>query len=92
MEDQPVRRLILSVTAAAVVLGMVDGPVAARTAPPANIVDIAIAASKARLGEFNPSPAAAARPASRSAPIRPDGGASSFRTLVPDRVDGTRLP
>jgi uncharacterized surface protein with fasciclin (FAS1) repeats len=52
MEDQLVRRLVLSITAAAVVLGMVAGPVAARTAPPANIVDIAIAASKADPGEF----------------------------------------
>ena len=46
------RRLVLSITAAAVVLGMVAGPVAARTAPPANIADIAIAASKADPGEF----------------------------------------
>ncbi len=46
------RRLVLSITAAAVVLGMVAGPVAARTAPPANIVDIAVAASKADPGEF----------------------------------------
>jgi uncharacterized surface protein with fasciclin (FAS1) repeats len=52
MEDQPVRRLILSITAAAVVLGMVAGPVAARTAPKDNIVDIAVAASKAEPGEF----------------------------------------
>ena len=46
------RRLILSVTAAALAIGMVAGPVAARTAPPANIVDIAVAASKADPGEF----------------------------------------
>jgi uncharacterized surface protein with fasciclin (FAS1) repeats len=52
MEDQPVRRLILSVTAAALAIGIVAGPVAARTAPPANIVDIAVAASKADPGEF----------------------------------------
>jgi uncharacterized surface protein with fasciclin (FAS1) repeats len=52
MEDQLVRRLILSITAAAVVLGMVAGPAAARTAPSANIVDIAVAASKANPGEF----------------------------------------
>ena len=44
------RRLILSITAAAVVLSMVASPVAARTAPPANIVDIAVAASKATAG------------------------------------------
>jgi uncharacterized surface protein with fasciclin (FAS1) repeats len=52
LEDQPVRRLILSVTAAALAIGMVAGPVAARTAPPSNIVDIAVAASKADPGEF----------------------------------------
>jgi uncharacterized surface protein with fasciclin (FAS1) repeats len=52
LEDQPVRRLILSITAAAVVLGMVAGPVAARTAPPANIVDTAIAVNK-QSGEFS---------------------------------------
>ena len=46
------RRLILSVTAAALAIGIVAGPVAARTAPPANIVDIAVAASKADPGEF----------------------------------------
>ena len=46
------RRLVLAVTAAALAIGMVAGPVAARTAPPANIVDIAVAASKATPGEF----------------------------------------
>jgi uncharacterized surface protein with fasciclin (FAS1) repeats len=52
LEDQPVRRLVLSITAAAFAIGMIAGPVAARTAPPANIVDIAVAASKADPGEF----------------------------------------
>jgi uncharacterized surface protein with fasciclin (FAS1) repeats len=52
LEGQPVRRLVLSVTAAALAIGMVAGPVAARTAPPANIADIAIAASQATPGEF----------------------------------------
>ena len=46
------RRLVLSVTAAALAVGMIAGPVAARTAPSANIVDIAVAASKADPGEF----------------------------------------
>ncbi len=46
------RRLILSITAAAVVLGMVASPVAARTAPPVNIVEKAIAVN-AQTGEFS---------------------------------------
>lgn len=46
------RRLILSITAAAVVLGMVAGPVAARTAPPVNIVEKALAVN-AESGEFS---------------------------------------
>jgi uncharacterized surface protein with fasciclin (FAS1) repeats len=52
MEDQLVRRLVLSITAAAFAIGMIAGPVAARTAPPANIVDTAIAVN-AQTGEFS---------------------------------------
>jgi uncharacterized surface protein with fasciclin (FAS1) repeats len=47
-----VRRLVLAVTAAAIAIGIVAGPVAARTAPANNIVDTAIAANKAT-GEFS---------------------------------------
>jgi uncharacterized surface protein with fasciclin (FAS1) repeats len=51
-EDPFVRRLVLSLTAAALAIGIVAGPVAARTAPPANIVDTAIAVN-AQSGEFS---------------------------------------
>jgi uncharacterized surface protein with fasciclin (FAS1) repeats len=46
------RRLVLAVTAAALTLGLVAGPVAAKTAKPGSIVDIAVAASQANPGEF----------------------------------------
>jgi uncharacterized surface protein with fasciclin (FAS1) repeats len=47
-----VRRLVLSLTAAALAIGIVAGPAAARTAPPANIVDTAIAVNQ-QSGEFS---------------------------------------
>jgi uncharacterized surface protein with fasciclin (FAS1) repeats len=46
------RRIALALTAAAVAVGMIAGPAAARTAPPANIVDTAIAVNAAN-GEFS---------------------------------------
>lgn len=46
------RRLVLAVTAAALAIGIVAAPAAARTARSANIVDIAVAASQADPGEF----------------------------------------
>lgn len=46
------RRLVLSLTAAAIAIGIVAAPAAARTAPAANIVDTAIAVN-AQTGEFS---------------------------------------
>jgi uncharacterized surface protein with fasciclin (FAS1) repeats len=46
------RRLILALTAAALAIGIVAAPAAARTAKPGSIVDIAVAASQATPGEF----------------------------------------
>jgi uncharacterized surface protein with fasciclin (FAS1) repeats len=47
-----VRRLVQAAFAALLVVGVVAGPVAARTAPPASIVDTAIAVN-AQTGEFS---------------------------------------
>jgi uncharacterized surface protein with fasciclin (FAS1) repeats len=46
------RRIALAVTAAALAIGVVAAPAAARTAPPANIVDTALAVN-AQTGEFS---------------------------------------
>jgi uncharacterized surface protein with fasciclin (FAS1) repeats len=46
------RRLVLAVTAAALAIGIVAGPAAARTAPADNIVDTALAVN-AQTGEFS---------------------------------------
>ncbi len=46
------RRLVLAVTAAALAIGIVAAPAAARTAKPGSIVDIAVAAASANPGEF----------------------------------------
>jgi uncharacterized surface protein with fasciclin (FAS1) repeats len=46
------RRLVLALTAAALAIGIVAAPAAARTAKPGSIVDIAVAASQATPGEF----------------------------------------
>jgi uncharacterized surface protein with fasciclin (FAS1) repeats len=46
------RRIVLAITAAALTIGIVAGPAAARTAPADNIVDTAIAVN-AQTGEFS---------------------------------------
>ena len=46
------RRLVLALTAAALTIGIVAAPAAARTAKPGSIVDIAVAAAAANPGEF----------------------------------------